>query len=389
MAYEVNPLYKEGLQKKPYIPTPPTVTVDGELSTTSTNPVQNKVITSKIQEIISDGIDIDVTTLAEFVAAVQRATEVSVRIHLRDHISLTTDLEVNLDNCEIYGHDHQIRLENHIFTIKCATCYFSQTRFNASTGVTAHSCSNYNNALIKIISTQPSTRFVFEYAIFMNFINYPGVEKKIIETSTTASGTPSLHLYFMFCEVMTNYQHANISSSKWCVNNVSPTSLHALTAHMIDYWSGTNPGASKWDCTNQFSFTGAFPRGSAKLAWICDGSCKYTKAASGGIEPNAVNIYNPSYEEYTTLYDYIHGDTFATAAQGAKADTALQSIAHGTDGDYITTAVTEKDANNAQTLSASLTMQPIATADSTHQGLAEASDVKAALENAGIIWTEY
>ncbi|MBO5987881.1 MAG: hypothetical protein J6Q03_00170 [Paludibacteraceae bacterium] len=67
---------------------------------------------------------------------------------------------------------------------------------------------------------------------------------------------------------------------------------------------------------------------------------------------------------------------FATAAQGTKADTALQSISKGTDGNYITTTVTEKT-NNEQTVAASLTIQDITTADNTHKGLAEASNVKA------------
>lgn len=67
---------------------------------------------------------------------------------------------------------------------------------------------------------------------------------------------------------------------------------------------------------------------------------------------------------------------FATAAQGAKADTALQGINKGTDGNYITTTVTAKDINNEQSVSASLTIQATATADSSHKGVAEASDVK-------------
>ncbi|MBQ5549959.1 MAG: hypothetical protein IIT32_02755, partial [Bacteroidales bacterium] len=67
---------------------------------------------------------------------------------------------------------------------------------------------------------------------------------------------------------------------------------------------------------------------------------------------------------------------FATAAQGAKADTALQAITHGTDGNYVTSTIGAKDANNEQSVSVSLTLQPISTAGSGAKGVAEASDVK-------------
>ena len=67
---------------------------------------------------------------------------------------------------------------------------------------------------------------------------------------------------------------------------------------------------------------------------------------------------------------------FATAAQGAKADTALQGITHGTDGNYVTSTIGAKDANNEQSVSVSLALQPMSTAGSGAKGVAEASDVK-------------
>lgn len=66
---------------------------------------------------------------------------------------------------------------------------------------------------------------------------------------------------------------------------------------------------------------------------------------------------------------------YATAAQGKKADSALQSIAKGTDGSYVTTTVGTK-ANNSQTVATSVTVQAISSASSKAKGLAEASDVK-------------
>jgi hypothetical protein len=71
---------------------------------------------------------------------------------------------------------------------------------------------------------------------------------------------------------------------------------------------------------------------------------------------------------------------FASAAQGAKADSALQSIAKGTDGSYVTTSVSAKE-NNSQSVGVAVTIQGVATAGSNAMGLAEASDVKAYVDN--------
>lgn len=66
---------------------------------------------------------------------------------------------------------------------------------------------------------------------------------------------------------------------------------------------------------------------------------------------------------------------YATALQGGKADTALQSITKGTDGSYVTTMVGAKS-GNTQSIATKVTVQAISTASSTAKGLAEASDVK-------------
>lgn len=377
-----NPLLKLGLQELQDIPEPPApITIDDELSPTSTNPVQNAVITNKINDITSDSIDIDVTTLAEFVAAVERSAEVSVRIHLRADISLVEDLTVNLDNCQIYGHDNRIYLENHTFLIQGEYCYFYQVRFNASSLVTAQTANqnDYFDARIKIVSTKASTRFFFEYVIFMNFVCHSfDKQHTIIEVDTTSSGSPSLHTYFLYCEVMTNYLGTNlprINDCVWSLENVG-NSLHCITAHIIDYW-GVGFDGTNYDSTKNFNFSGNSLQGFAKLGFTSDASINYASSPSGytSLTPNAVNIYNPSSEQFNALYNYVHGNNFATYAQGIKADSALQSINKGTDGDYITTTVTPK-ASNQQSVSSSLTMQAVATADTDHKGITEASDVK-------------
>lgn len=71
---------------------------------------------------------------------------------------------------------------------------------------------------------------------------------------------------------------------------------------------------------------------------------------------------------------------FATSAQGTKADSALQSIAKGTDGSYVTTSVSAKE-NNSQSVGVAVTIQSIATAGVSAMGLAEASDVKSYVDN--------
>ena len=67
---------------------------------------------------------------------------------------------------------------------------------------------------------------------------------------------------------------------------------------------------------------------------------------------------------------------YATAVQGGKADTALQSITKGTDdGSYVTITVGAKS-GNTQSIATKVTVQAISTASSNAKGLAEASDVK-------------
>ena len=51
MAYNYNPLLRLDLQKKQDIPEPPQITIDDELSDTSENAVQNKVITTELKKI--------------------------------------------------------------------------------------------------------------------------------------------------------------------------------------------------------------------------------------------------------------------------------------------------------------------------------------------------
>ena len=73
------------------------------------------------------------------------------------------------------------------------------------------------------------------------------------------------------------------------------------------------------------------------------------------------------------------GTKYATAAQGTKADNALQSVSASVD-DYITASSGAK-AGNSQTITVSTNVQAVSSASASAKGLAEASDVKNYVDN--------
>ena len=73
------------------------------------------------------------------------------------------------------------------------------------------------------------------------------------------------------------------------------------------------------------------------------------------------------------------GTKYATAAQGTKADNALQSVSASGD-DYITASAGAK-AGNSQTITVSTKVQAVSSASASAKGLAEASDVKNYVDN--------
>ena len=238
-------------------------------------------------------IDANVSTLQEFTDAAALGSSASVRIHFTQDIALTTDLTLNTDNLQIYGHDHKLNLENHTLKIIGQTCYFYQLRFNANSTVSASSASNYSSANIQLESTANSNRFFFEYCLFMNFVcKDTDSARNIINVKNISGSYPSAHLYFMFCECMTNYVNSNINTCTFCINHNG--SYHALTVHQIDYWGNDKEANS----TNNFAIVGNSLNGAAKLGWICDGSCTYNKTVTGVLLPNMTNIYNPSMQQF-------------------------------------------------------------------------------------------
>lgn len=300
---------------------------DSSLDADSNKPVMNSAVTHEINtitQIIENFQDINVSTLQEFENAIQTGQTANVRIHLTTDITLTQSVSYNLDKIQIYGHDNKINLENYTFTIQGETAYFNAVRFNANSSVNATTAANYSNAQINIISSVISARFFFEYVIFMNFVC------KSSDNSTTdyvrtffnvqnSVGTsyPSLHLYFTFCEIMTNYTQSNINNLCAAINHTG--SLHALTVHNVDFW-GNNKEANS--CPN-WTFTGNSLSGLAKLAWISDGSAIYA-VRSNSLNPSFTNQYNPSSSEFLTLKNSFTFQTYNDLKTNSYASSQVE-----------------------------------------------------------------
>lgn len=78
---------------------------------------------------------------------------------------------------------------------------------------------------------------------------------------------------------------------------------------------------------------------------------------------------------------YTESSTYAKAAQGAKADSAIQAV-NGTAATYIATS------KSGTTVTVTSMLQPVASASSSAKGLAEASDVKAYADGL-MTWVEF
>lgn len=78
---------------------------------------------------------------------------------------------------------------------------------------------------------------------------------------------------------------------------------------------------------------------------------------------------------------YTESSAYATSAQGAKADSAIQAV-NGTAATYIATS------KSGTTVTVTSMLQPVASASSSAKGLAEASDVKAYADSL-MTWVEF
>lgn len=96
-----------------------------------------------------------------------------------------------------------------------------------------------------------------------------------------------------------------------------------------------------------------------------NGNVKFTMGADKKLTASVTGLGTAAYTE---------SSAYATAAQGATADTALQSLSKGTDGDYVTTTV--GGTGTAKTVGVAVKIQDINTASEALKGVLEASNAK-------------
>lgn len=96
-----------------------------------------------------------------------------------------------------------------------------------------------------------------------------------------------------------------------------------------------------------------------------NGNVKFTMGADKKLKASVTGLGSAAYTE---------SSAYATAAQGAKADTALQSLSKSGDGDYVTTTVGGE--GTAKTVGVAVKIQDINTASEASKGVLEASNAK-------------
>jgi len=123
--------------------------------------------------------------------------------------------------------------------------------------------------------------------------------------------------------------------------------------------------------------TGTVSAGQDVLATASDVK-SYVGTVSGNIESAITNEITAR----TQADEALDARIDALEAISGQTQSALQGIDHGTDGDYVTTTVGAKDSNNHQSVGVAVTVVAVSAATGTNKGLAEASDVKAYVDDA-------
>lgn len=379
MAQQIyNPLLKLGLQELQDIPEPPEpITVDDKLSPTSTNPVQNKVITAKLTEMEQDTSkkvskfftsieELQFDEIGEFQGE-PGGDFVPGYFYKRNNPS---NIEYLSDTINIQGNTY-LELKE-----KIADEYVLKYRqyYKGVVDLPYETIQVYGNDTIRVLLFSP------------NFF----VGSTLIYDGNHANGY-CVFPYAIICNEASHNSRFDFNNPIRVQNGVFYYKGQALEGDWGGGMSGCPVGVSIeepniyyiWCYTSYWSYFPILVNSTLdKGAFVTDLSlqCVDNWSTPYGSQYN-IDILDYA---FTANAPFIRVDTqpsldpssFATSEQGAKADTALQSISKGTDGNYITTTVGTKDSNNKQTVGASLTIQDIATADSTHKGLAEASNVK-------------
>lgn len=383
-GYIYNPLLKEGFQKKQDIPEPPApITVDDKLSPTSTNPVQNKVITAKLTEIEQDTSK----KVSKFFTSIEE-------LQFDEIGEFQGKPGGDFVPGYFYKRQEPVAVEygETQYTYR-STGYIEIKRGGTLTAKQLFVRQNTEHGYIEFTTEQLILcRCTSERSYAYVFLFSPDL---LIGGDNLPTVTVDNNQYLLFPYV---YDRTDVGNEFMDYDNPIQY-LGNNTVKYLDY-EPIVLYKSAWGIN---SFIGADLNDNSLLyAWFNNYGCFALPISSdfSQLAFNVLKVLPPSdyyYEAETTQEitayptsfitqpPFVRVDTqpsldpssFATSEQGERADTALQAISKGTDGDYITTTVTAKDANNQQTVGASLTIQDIATADNTHKGLAEASNVKA------------
>lgn len=378
-----NPLLRDNLQELQDIPKPPEpITVDDKLSPTSTNPVQNKVITAKLTEMEQDTSkkvskfftsieELQFDEIGEFQGE-PGGDFVPGYFYKRNEPS---NIEYLSDTINIQGNTY-LELKE-----KIADEYVLKYRqyYKGVVDLPYETIQVYGNDTIRVLLFSP------------NFF----VGSTLIYDGNHANGY-CVFPYAIICNEASHNSRFDFDNPIRVQNGVFYYKGQALEGNWGGGMSGCPVGISIeepnvyyiWCYTSYWSYFPILANSTLdKGAFVTDLSlqCVDNWSTPYGSQ------YNEDIQDYTFTANppFIRTDTqpsldpsdFATKEQGEKADSALQSISKGTDGDYITTIVTAKDANKQQKVSASLTIQDIATADTDHRGLLEALNTRNYIDN--------
>lgn len=396
MAYNYNPLLRLDLQKKQDIPEPPEPTYDDALSDTSENAVQNKVITAKIAQMESD-----------------------TRKKVSKFFTSIEELEIG-EIGQYQGETDETFTRGYFYQRGEGVNEFRYVEEAEVTIVKRFSTSNYYQTLLEgncptrdVETDRPPLFFMDSHTIpgvSLNFYVLPLafgiVSEYYVDDDVLFNRDSKIVNGYLLPFARSRVNDIEVIYQTRYVNNVLEVNYndswliissfdgygyanaveHIYSAYIYSQnklcpcWFYNLPGSA-------ISFYGLANQDMQYSIWNYAGVDIFT--------PNILSLWtNVSIQETLYLPTYVNipaitrTDTqpsldpsyFATSKQGEKADTALQSIAKGTDGDYITTTIGAK-AGNSQTVSSSLTIQALSNAGTSAKGLAEASDVKEYIGN--------
>jgi hypothetical protein len=396
MAYNYNPLLRLDLQKKQDIPEPPEPTYDDALSDTSENAVQNKVITAKIAQMESD-----------------------TRKKVSKFFTSIEELEIG-EIGQYQGETDETFTRGYFYQRGEGVNEFRFVEEAEVTIVKRFSTSNYYQTLLEgncptrdVETDRPPLFFRDSHTIpgvSLNFYVLPLafgiVSEYYVDDDVLFNRDSKIVNGYLLPFARSRVNDIEVIYQTRYVNNVLEVNYndswliissfdgygyanaveHIYSAYIYSQnklcpcWFYNLPGSA-------ISFYGLANQDKQYSIWNYAGVDIFT--------PNILSLWtNVSIQETLYLPTYVNipaitrTDTqpsldpsyFATSEQGEKADTALQSIAKGTDGDYITTTIGAK-AGNSQTVSSSLTIQALSDAGTSAKGLAEASDVKEYIGN--------